>query len=108
MDTITLGRHAHVRNTARNLCQRGLSLKAIGLLLLLLELQQQDPDVPLSVNAICSLTKHGRDGIQAGLAELECHGLLIRSQSRTGNGRLGANHWILDPQNQLTTTGGLA
>lgn len=108
MDTDRPEHHAHVRNTARNLCQRGLSLKAIGLLLLLLELQQQDPDTALSVNAICSLTKDGRDAIQAGLAELERHGLLIRSQGRAGNGRLGANHWILDPQNQLNPTGGQA
>lgn len=107
MDTNSSGIHAHVRNTARNLCQRGLSLKAIGLLLLLLELQQQDPDLTLTVKTVCSLTKDGRDAVRAGVLELEAHGLLIRCQGRDDSGQLSGGTWILDPQNQLNTTGAL-
>ncbi len=100
MDMITSGDSRHPLVVPRGLWRQGLSFKAAGLLLLLLELRQ-DPDAVMTVAGLGRFTAEGRDSIQSGLAELEQRGLLIRCQTRGAKGRLAGSSWLIDPTNQL-------
>ena len=70
----------------------GLSLKAMGLLTLLLSL----PDGwEFSVNGVMSLVPDGRDSIRSGISELESAGFLKRSRVRDEKGALRGGDWVV-------------
>lgn len=70
---------------------RSLSLKAMGLLTLLLSL----PDSwQFSVSGLSAICADGRESVSSGLAELESAGYLVRRQTQV-NGRFAENDWIV-------------
>lgn len=75
-----------------HLRDRELSLKAKGLLSLILSL----PDNwQYSVNGLAAITKEGRTGIMSALRELEGAGYLTRHQLRGTRGRMGPNEYVI-------------
>ena len=75
----------HLRNT-------GLSLKAKGLLSLMLSLPEEWDYTTKGLAYIC---KDGVDSICAGVRELEEHGYVIRERVRNENGQLGAIEYTI-------------
>ena len=75
----------HLRNT-------GLSLKAKGLLSLMLSLPEEWDYTTKGLAHIC---KDGVDSICAGVRELEEHGYVIRERVRNENGQLGAIEYTI-------------
>lgn len=70
----------------------GLSLKAMGLLLLLLSL----PDGwEFSVKGVMSIVPDGKDSIRTSIGELEEKGFLSRRQVRGDDGRMGSAEWVV-------------
>lgn len=68
----------------KHLREPNMSLKAKGLLSLILSL----PDTwNYSVEGLCELSKDGRDGISAGLKELEQFGYLVRTIKQDEKGK---------------------
>lgn len=81
------------------LWRQGLSLKALGLLYILLDLSQL-PDWEFSLEGLVQLSRQhamgdGRDSLRTAIAELEGAGLLHRLQPRTDNGQLAAGQWLV-------------
>ena len=75
-----------------HLKDRNLSLKAKGLLSLVLSL----PDEwHLSVEGTAKICLEGRDAVQAGFSELEKNGYLIRRQLRTPDGKLSGVEYVI-------------
>lgn len=68
----------------RHFRERGMSLKAKGLLSLMLSLPE---DWDYSAEGLATLSKDGRDGVKSGLRELERFGYLVRSRRADGAGR---------------------
>ena len=80
-----------------HLRDRRLSLKAKGLLSLILSL----PDGwDYSVRGLASICKESPDGIATPLKELEKYGYLFREQTRCSNGRLGKVEYVIYEQPQ--------
>ena len=80
-----------------HLRDRRLSLKAKGLLSLILSL----PDGwDYSVRGLASICKESPDGIATPLKELEKFGYLFREQTRCSNGRLGKVEYVIYEQPQ--------
>ena len=75
----------HLRNAE-------LSLKAKGLLSLMLSLPEKWDYTTKGLAAIC---KDGVDSICAGVQELERHGYVIRERVRNANGQLGAIEYTI-------------
>ena len=75
----------HLRNAE-------LSLKAKGLLSLMLSLPEKWDYTTKGLAAIC---KDGVDSICAGVQELERHGYVIRARVRNANGQLGAIEYTI-------------
>ena len=75
----------HLRNTA-------LSLKAKGLLSLMLSLPEEWDYTTKGLARIC---KDGVDSICAGVRELEDHGYVVRERVRNANGQLGAIEYTI-------------
>lgn len=75
----------HLRNAK-------LSLKAKGLLSLMLSLPENWDYTTKGLAAIC---KDGVDSICAGVQELERHGYVIRTRVRNANGQLGAIEYTI-------------
>ena len=75
----------HLRDT-------GLSLKAKGLLSLMLSLPEEWDYTTRGLARIC---KDGVDSICAGVRELEEHGYVIRQRVRNPNGQLGAIEYTI-------------
>ena len=70
-----------------HLRDRSLSLKAKGLLSLMLSLPE---DWDYTMKGLARICKDGIDSISGGIRELEAHGYLIRSRVRSANGQLGS------------------
>ena len=70
-----------------HLRDKSLSLKAKGLLSLMLSLPEEWDYTTKGLARIC---KDGVDSISAGVRELEEHGYVIRQRVRNANGQLGA------------------
>ena len=89
-----------------HLRDRALSLKAKGLLSLILSL----PDNwHYSVKGLAAISKEGRSGIMSALKELEQTGYLIRHQLRDEHGLMGQIEYVIyeepkPPQSQNPTT----
>ena len=80
-----------------HLRDRRLSLKAKGLLSLILSL----PDGwDYSVRGLAAICKESPDGIATPLKELEKHGYLFREQTRESNGRMGKVEYVIFEQPQ--------
>ena len=69
-----------------HLRDRLLSLKAKGLLSLMLSLPENWDYTMKGLACIC---KDGIDSISGGIRELEAHGYLVRARVRNENGQLG-------------------
>lgn len=82
----------HLRNKA-------LSLKAKGLLSLMLSLPEDWDYTTRGLSCIC---KDGVDSIRVGIQELEANGYLVRERRRNGNGQYGAiEYTILEKPRQV-------
>ena len=75
-----------------HLRDRSLSLKAKGLLSLMLSLPEEWDYTTKGLARIC---KDGVDSICAGVRELEEHGYVIRQRVRNTNGQLGAIEYTI-------------
>ena len=75
----------HLRN-------RSLSLKAKGLLSLMLSLPE---DWDYTMKGLAHICKDGIDSISGGIRELEAHGYLIRERVRNENGQLGSIEYTI-------------
>ena len=70
-----------------HLRDRSLSLKAKGLLSLMLSLPE---DWDYTMKGLARICKDGIDSISGGIRELETHGYLVRARIRNENGQLGS------------------
>ena len=82
--------HGHVQNY--HLRDRSLSLKAKGLLSLMLSLPE---DWDYTMKGLARICKGGIDSISGGIRELEAHGYLVRARVRNENGQLGSIEYTL-------------
>lgn len=71
---------------------KSLSLKAMGLLSLMLSLP---PDWDYSVRGMATRCKDGIDSVRSTMLELEAAGYLERVRTRRSNGRYGENHYTI-------------
>ena len=93
----TMMQNHHLRN-------KGLSLKAVGLLSKILSLP---PDWDYSLRGLATLNTDGIDGIRSAMKELEDHGYVVRTQRRDENGRMSKSRYEVYeiPQPRKPTTG---
>ena len=75
-----------------HLRDRSLSLKAKGLLSLMLSLPE---DWDYTMKGLARICKDGIDSISGGIRELEAHGYLIRARVRGANGQLGSVEYTI-------------
>ena len=75
-----------------HLRDRTLSMKAKGLLSMLLSLPET---WNYSVRGIAAISKENVDAVMNAMKELERHGYLHREQTRTANGRLGKTRYVI-------------
>ena len=75
-----------------HLRDRPLSLKAKGLLSLMLSLPE---NWDYTMKGLARICKDGIDSISGGIRELEAHGYLIRSRVRSANGQLGSIEYTI-------------
>ena len=75
-----------------HLRDRSLSLKAKGLLSLMLSLPE---DWDYTMEGLARICKDGIDSISGGIRELEAHGYLVRARVRNENGQLGSIEYTL-------------
>ena len=75
-----------------HLRDRSLSLKAKGLLSLMLSLPE---DWDYTMKGLARICKDGIDSISGGIRELEAHGYMIRARVRGANGQLGSIEYTI-------------
>ena len=75
-----------------HLRDRSLSLKAKGLLSLMLSLPE---DWDYTMKGLARICKDGIDSISGGIRELEAHGYLVRARVRSANGQLGSIEYTI-------------
>ena len=75
-----------------HLRDRSLSLKAKGLLSLMLSLPE---DWDYTMEGLARICKDGIDSISGGIRELETHGYLVRARVRNENGQLGSIEYTI-------------
>mgnify|MGYP001264713879 FL=1 len=75
-----------------HLRDRSLSLKAKGLLSLMLSLPE---DWDYTMKGLARICKDGSDSISGGIRELESHGYLVRARVRNENGQLGSIEYTI-------------
>ena len=75
-----------------HLRDRSLSLKAKGLLSLMLSLPE---DWDYTMKGLARICKDGIDSISGGIRELEMHGYLVRARIRNENGQLGSIEYTI-------------
>ena len=75
-----------------HLRDRSLSLKAKGLLSLMLSLPE---DWDYTMRGLARICKDGIDSISGGIRELEAHGYLVRARVRNENGQLGSIEYTI-------------
>ena len=75
-----------------HLRDRPLSLKAKGLLSLMLSLPE---DWDYTMKGLARICKDGIDSISGGIRELEAHGYLVRARVRNENGQLGSIEYTI-------------
>ena len=92
----TMMQNHHLRN-------KGLSLKAVGLLSKILSLP---PDWDYSLRGLATLNTDGIDGVRSAMKELEDHGYVVRTQRRDENGRMSKSRYEVYeiPQQRKPTT----
>lgn len=80
--------------------ERGMSLKAKGLLSLMLSLPD---DWDYNVSGLVKLSKDGKDSVMTALAELEKHGYLVRRQLTNDKGQFNGIEYNIfeEPQKGL-------
>jgi hypothetical protein len=87
---------------SHGLWQHGLSLKALGLLYILLDLSQI-PTWEFSLAGMVALAEQngmgdGRDSLRTAISELEGKGFLQRQRERTEEGTLAGSQWLVSDQ----------
>ena len=87
---------------SHGLWQHGLSLKALGLLYILLDLSQI-PTWEFSLTGMVALAEQngmgdGRDSLRTAISELEAKGFLQRQRERTEEGTLAGSQWLVSDQ----------
>ena len=75
-----------------HLRDRSLSLKAKGLLSLMLSLPE---DWDYTMEGLARICKDGIDSISGGIRELEAHGYLVRARVRNENGQRGSIEYTI-------------
>lgn len=92
----TMMQNHHLRN-------KGLSLKAVGLLSKILSLP---PNWDYSLRGLATLNTDGIDGVRSAMKELEDHGYVVRTQRRDENGRMSKSRYEVYeiPQPRKPTT----
>ena len=75
-----------------HLRDRSLSLKAKGLLSLMLSLPE---DWDYTMKGLARICKGGIDSSNGGIRELEVHGYLVRARVRNENGQLGSIEYTI-------------
>ena len=75
-----------------HLRDRSLSLKAKGLLSLMLSLPE---NWDYTMKGLARICKDGIDSISGGIRELEAHGYLVRARIRGANGQLGSIEYTI-------------
>ena len=75
-----------------HLRDRSLSLKAKGLLSLMLSLPE---DWDYTMKGLARICKDGIDSMSGGIRELEAHGYLVRARVRNENGQLGSIEYTI-------------
>ena len=75
-----------------HLRDRSLSLKAKGLLSLMLSLPE---DWDYTMKGLARICKDGIDSISGGIRELESHGYLVRARVRNESGQLGSIEYTI-------------
>ena len=75
-----------------HLRDRSLSLKAKGLLSLMLSLPE---NWDYTMKGLARICKDGIDSISGGIRELEAHGYLVRARVRNENGQLGSIEYTI-------------
>ena len=75
-----------------HLRDRSLSLKAKGLLSLMLSLPE---DWDYTMKGLARICKDGIDSISGGIRELEAHGYLVRARVRNEDGQLGSIEYTI-------------
>ncbi|MFR7930570.1 MAG: DUF6017 domain-containing protein, partial [Oscillibacter sp.] len=75
-----------------HLRDRSLSLKAKGLLSLMLSLPE---DWDYTMKGLARICKDGIDSSSGGIRELEAHGYLVRARVRGANGQLGSIEYTI-------------
>lgn len=81
-----------------HLRDRSLSLKAKGLLSLMLSLPE---DWDYTMKGLARICKDGIDSISGGIRELEAHGYLVRARVRGANGQLGSIEYTILEQPKM-------
>lgn len=76
-----------------HLRDKRLSLKAIGLLSLILSLPEKDWQ--FSIRGLACICKDGVDAVREGIKELEKNGYIVCSRARKGNGQLGESVYLI-------------
>lgn len=78
--------------TNHHLKNRALSLKAKGLLSVILSLPE---DWDYTLKGLAYISKEGIDAIREAIRELECAGYIVRNRSRNEKGQLGGAEYII-------------
>lgn len=73
----------NVKAVVNTALKKGISLKALGLMTLMLTLTYNDELVVIN---LMNISGSGRDAVRTGLQELEDAGMLIRTQLHKENG----------------------
>lgn len=88
----------------RHFKNKNLSLKAKGLLSLMLSLPEE---WDYTLKGLAHINKEGVDAVRTAVIELENEGYIVRKQTRNENGQMGASEYIIyeSPQGKHTKKG---
>ena len=91
--------HSYTVMSNHHLRNKELSLKAKGLLSLMLSLPE---DWDYTLTGLAVINRDNKDAIRTAVQELEAAGYVLRMQTTDSRGKLGANEYIIYefPQNK--------
>lgn len=94
-----LNNEPHVLMPVNHFRDKDLSLKAIGLLSIVLSLPE---DWDYSVKDLVTLSSDGYDSVSTALRELEAAGYLTRKRVRNSQGKYGKMTYMVNPKPDKT------
>lgn len=94
----------YITMSNRHFKNKNLSLKAKGLLSLMLSLPEE---WDYTLKGLAHINKEGVDAVRTAVIELENEGYIVRKQIRNENGQMGASEYIIyeSPQGEHTKKG---